>query len=79
MNFEELREKLAVVVEHVGDWDDEIFIGAPEIADLARRCRTSRSAVDTVIHRIVQEHGLSRIRAEVDGEPGYMIPRKYFS
>jgi len=57
--------------------DETIFIGRPEIADLARKCWTSKSGVSQIVTPIFREYRFKENKA-ISGILGYEIPKEWF-
>lgn len=61
----------------LGNPDGTVFIGLPELRDLARRFWTSVAAVSRVVNAIAHEHNVPRIKAS-DGTPGFELRKEWF-
>lgn len=72
-----LRKGIRELIQGVtGNPDRTVFIGQPEIRDIARKCSATPRAVERVIERVVNKR-LGKIKA-IDNEVGYQIPRDWF-
>ncbi len=60
-----------------GNPDGTVFIGLPEIRDLAKRLWTSPAAVSRAVNQIVREHDIPPKQA-CDGEIGHVIRKEWF-
>jgi hypothetical protein len=60
-----------------GNPDGTVFVGIPEIRDLAHRFWTSSAAVSRAVNQIAREYHLTKIKA-CNGDLGYEIRKEWF-
>lgn len=60
----------------IGNPDGSVFVGPPEIRDLAKTLWTTPAAVSRVINKIARERRLKKVKA-IDGVLGYEIRKDW--